>query len=57
MSTEIKNTIERLRFEKPMPQFYTRTENKFFNTQGLYYAEVKDFAEVQDQEKLSKLTF
>lgn len=33
---EIKDTIEALKYKKPFPQFFTRTEKKAFHHPGLY---------------------
>ncbi|XP_048520949.1 uncharacterized protein LOC109533139 [Dendroctonus ponderosae] len=41
MPSEIKNTIETLKFKKPVPQFFTRTEKRLFHTPGVYFAETK----------------
>lgn len=52
MTTEIKNTIDHLKFKKPLPQFFTRTEKRLLHTPGVYFAEVKN--DFQNGNKKSK---
>lgn len=42
MPTEIKDTIDNLRFKKPRPNFLLKPEKKLFHTPGVYFAEVQE---------------